>query len=360
MKRAFLSRIKRLLGSSRHSRNKGFTLLELLVVTAIGAGLVSGLMFIVVQLMETDQREASRSETQREMQMALDYISTELKEAVYVYTGAQLNALVVGSGGTNGSYLPASVVNSNSVPVLAFWRQYEFPEVAKQFCKTNAGDLPANVTARLGINCEAGSSYALIVYSIRRKTGSWQGEAQLTRYALTEFKSSTPLNINQGYVNPGGFQNFAFWPLDKAPGPSITTVNLQGDRLEAAYAGRTPKGRDPGRPDGSAFVLVDYVALNNVSMTPSCPANDNYVISPDDAATTPRGFYACLRPRVDENPVSRLEDGENQEVILFLQGNVSGRPGYTTALGARTADKLPALETRVLSRGILNRTPPSD
>lgn len=358
MKRAFLSRIKRLLGSSRHSRNKGFTLLELLVVTAIGAGLVSGLMFIVVQLMETDQREASRSETQREMQMALDYISTELKEAVYVYTGTQLNALVVGSGGT--SYLPASVVNGDSVPVLAFWRQYEFPEVAKQFCKTNAGDLPANVTARLGINCEAGSSYALIVYSIRRKTGSWQGEAQLTRYALTEFKSSSPLDISRGYVNPGGFQNFAFWPLNKAPASGVTTVNLQGDRLEAAYAGRTPKGRDFGRPDGSAFVLVDYVALDSVSMTPSCPANGNYVITPTNPAITPLGFYACLRPRVDEGSVSRLEDGENQEVILFLQGSVRYRPGYTTALGARTADKLPALETRVLARGILGRTPPSN
>jgi hypothetical protein len=326
-------------------------LIELLVVTAIAAGLISGLMFLVVQLMETDQREASRSETQREMQMALDYISAEVREAVYVYSGVQLKKLV------DKSYLPTSVTNDNSVPILAFWRQYEFPDVVRNFCRTNAGNLPANVTARQGISCEAGATYALVVYSVRPRVNNWTGEAQLTRYALTEFKSSWAASnkpeINRGYVNPGAFSNFAIWPLREIKSDGTDGENLQSNALTDRYNG----GRPTGRPDGRADVLVDFVALGSGTMSPSCPTN--YVISPDGAATSGRGFYACLRPRVNEGTVTGLSAGENQEIILFLQGSVSGRPGYTTALGNRMADKLPTLETRVLARGILRRIPPS-
>jgi len=356
MKRVFISGIKsginsslkRLWGSSRRSRTQGFTLLELLIVTAIGAGIVSGLMFIVVQLMETDQREASRSETQREMQMAMDYISAELREAVFVYTGSQLQTMVA------GNYLPTSVTNSNSVPVLAFWKQQEFPTVAKNFCRANRGDSTANVAARAGINCEAGSSYALVVYSVRPLAAGdiWRGRARLTRYALTEFRSSTPLAINQGYVNPGTFGNFPTWPVGTSPS-GAANVNLQGESLATIYSGRNPQGRPTGRPNGDADVLVDFVAhpAEDATTNPSCPTG--YDISPANvasiAATVSRSFYACVPPRINT--------GDNQEVLLFLQGSVQGRAGYTTGLGARTADKLPALETRVLTRGVLGRTP---
>lgn len=346
MKRAFLSRIKRLWGASRYSRTKGFTLLELLVVTAIGAGIVSGLMFIVVQLMETDQREASRSETQREMQLAMDYISAELREAVYVYTGAQLQTLA--------NYIPETLTENGSVPVLAFWKQQEFPTVARNFCKAKSGDTVANATARAGINCESGSSYALIVYSVKPKTGDWQGEAHLTRYALTEFQSSwtnvnTP-SINRGYVNPGTFGNFPNWPVGTAPGGAANT-NLQTITLSDIYRGTN--GRPINRPDGSGKVnvLVDFVALptSTTAASPTCP-NNTYELSPANSAS--RTFYACVAPKTST--------GDNQEVILFLQGNVNGRAGYTIAGGNRTADKLPALETRVLTRGVLGRTPATD
>lgn len=350
MKRVFISGIKsglkRLWGSSRHSRTQGFTLLELLIVTAIGAGIVSGLMFIVVQLMETDQREASRSETQREMQMAMDYISAELREAVFVYTGSQLQTMVT------ENYLPDSVTNGNSVPVLAFWKQQEFPEVAKNFCRTNSGDSTANVAARAGINCEAGSSYALVVYSVRPLAAgdTWRGRARLTRYALTEFRSSTPLAINGGYVNPGTFGNFPTWPVGTSPN-GVADTNLQNDPLTTIYSGRG--GRPAIRPNGNADVLVDFVAhpTEDATTNPSCPTG--YDISPANVAsvatTVSRSFYACVPPRINT--------GDNQEVLLFLQGSVQGRPGYTTGLGVRTADKLPTLETRVLTRGVLGRTP---
>jgi prepilin-type N-terminal cleavage/methylation domain-containing protein len=353
-------RIKQLWRRPHPHQTQGFTLLELLVVTAIGGGLIAGLMFIVVQLMDTDQRESSRSETQREMQMALDYISTELREAVYVYTGNQLREL------TRGGYLPASLT-TNSVPVIAFWKHQPFPEIVRNYCRSNV-NATGTSTALAGISCETASSYALVVYSlsIADNNGIWSGDARIVRYALTEFKSSssnsTPV-VSQGYVNPAAFNNFGIWPFDK-PESDSTRKNLQSENLADTYRFRAG-GRPTGRPDarGATAPLVDFVGDRNTSQTASCPAN--YVLSPSDAAIdaapdalrNARTFYACVRPRETEGGIPGLSLGNNQEVLLFLQGSVSGRPGYDTTIGNRSADKLPALETRVLTRGILDRSP---
>ena len=78
----------------RRSSAKGFTLIELLVALLIGGIISSALLYGVVELLQTNQRESSRAETQREMQLALDYISSELREAVFVYDGGCL----VGTG----------------------------------------------------------------------------------------------------------------------------------------------------------------------------------------------------------------------------------------------------------------------
>ncbi|GAB4371368.1 MAG: hypothetical protein Kow00121_12820 [Elainellaceae cyanobacterium] len=311
---------------------------------AISAGIITGLMFIVVQLLQTDQRESSRSETQREMQLALDYISNELREAVYIYTGTQLDCVNVGGicRGALTDYLPASLTQ-NSVPVLAFWKQQSFPDSAKNWCRTNTPRTTA------GVACEAGSSYALVVYSLSTANNGniWQGNARLTRYVLPEFSSSSALTFNRGYVSPGSSSNFATWPLVSS-GAGVTNLQNRADLPS------TTNRRPTGVPDGSPVVLVDFVEDNTPATSAACPAG--YNISPSDTriAAAPgrlsnaRTFYACVSPRISM--------GTNQDAIVFLQGSVDGRAGYTTGF-ARSAETLPALETRVLARGVLDRPP---
>ena len=73
---------------------------------------VSGLLYLVVELLQIDRREAALTQTQQDMQRALDYIADDIREAVYVYSD------------------PATVVSSDKVqdlpsgsrPILAFWR----------------------------------------------------------------------------------------------------------------------------------------------------------------------------------------------------------------------------------------------
>jgi len=278
----------------------------------------------VIQLMSVDQRESAQSETQREMQLALNYISTEMRDAVYVYTGTTLAADTSTTPPRRGGkslmdFLPTNLT-TESVPIIAFWKQQPFPDKVKNDCARGA--LP-NVT------CTNGSSYSLVVYSLSKSdpNGTWKGNARITRYALTEFNS---LGVaTTGYVNPGVYNNnFDAWPY----GTNETGLtNLQTTR---------PSNATPAP-------LVDFVDDTDDSrrQAGACPnattTGVNYVISP---TTGVRSFYACVN--------DRQTLGDSQDVVIYLRGNVKGRPGSALASAF-----LPTLETRVLSRGVLGRVP---
>lgn len=322
------------------SSNRGFTLLELLVVAVIGGGLVSGLMFIVVQLMQADQRESARTETQREMQLAMNYISTELREAVFVYTGDQMQSLI--------GHIPASLSTGGSVPVLAFWKYHPFPDAVKDACISR--------TPPTGVGCMAGQSYALVVYSLTPRPASgttWQGGARITRYMLTQFQGNST-TATPGYVNPSDEGNFATWPL-------FDNTNLQ-----------TSRGGRPTASAGTINTLVDFVDGQTTYDTDvRCPGDNPsnpikpYSISPPASMLNglPRSFYACVSSSETRGTGTSTQNlqttGSYQDVVLYLRGSVVGRPGVPENLGARSAELLPTLETRVMLRGVLTREPPS-
>jgi prepilin-type N-terminal cleavage/methylation domain-containing protein len=365
-KPAFWSRLTKNLLKSRRYSSQGFTLLELLVVTAIAGGIVAGLTYVVVQMMTADQREASRSETQREMQLALDYISSELREAIYVYPGEYLECTQSPSKQACESitqFLPAAV-SQDSVPVLAFWKQQPFPTPIKNQCV--GGNAPA------GTACLAGQSYALVVYSLRKNdnNGIWKGKARITRYVLSQFNSRGELTA--GYVDPGRSRNFTTWPYGNNPDNNGRFENLQA-----------------ARPDGSADTLVDYVGFNyldagvtaDLGRTGFCPDlpteagavdEKEYSISPSNNMlkgdfSGVRSFYACVAApttsvRVGGTPVVIPDATQYRDIIVYLRGSATGRPGILSDQGGlvlrnRDQDILPTLQTRVLSRSVLGRRP---
>ncbi|MBW4652111.1 MAG: prepilin-type N-terminal cleavage/methylation domain-containing protein [Kaiparowitsia implicata GSE-PSE-MK54-09C] len=309
----------------------GFTLLELLVAALLAGLVVSGLLTLVVQLLEVDARESSRSETQRDMQLAMDYISTELRQAVYVYTGECLYGQA-GSGCPQGGNSLATrlqgPLGANARPVLAFWRHEPLPSALRDDCRDDA----AQATAA-GVPCITGSSYALIVYALSTENPNaiWQGRARIVRYALTQFTST-------GTATPG-YRN----PFDQAGG--TTTADPFGSWTP-------PAGAALG---GQAAVLTDYVdfgegATATAVAFPTPPSNlcpetppptpTRYSFSPV-TPPGPIGFYTCVSPSTP---------GSYQEVLLFLRGNAFGRPSVFTDTSFLTT-----LETRVQTRGVLER-----
>ncbi len=329
-KKSFNFRLKHLWQTLRSQRSSGFTLTELLVVMIIAGGIVSGLMYLVVELQGTDQRESARTETQREMQLALDYMSSELREAVYIYDGICMRGQ--GAPGSDGycpgvvNHIPANI-SANGIPILAFWKQQRLPPAIQAAC--------ASGTAPERTPCVTGHSYALVVYSLNTANvgGTWNGRARITRYALTQFNRNGV--ANPSYVALAEVQNnFRQWPIGDGG------VNLQLGR----------------QPTDAPDVLVDFVddgaGIRDSAVqawtteAQACPVG--YLLTFDStrligALADAKSFYGCVR----DGTSSR-----NRDVILYLRGNANGRPGVRS-----NATFLPTLETRVMSRVVMDKDP---
>lgn len=316
--RPFKSLLHRLRSTSQKRKSAGFTLIELLVSMVIASIVTSGLMYLVVQLLENNQQDSVKTKNNQEMQSALDFISSELREAVYVYDGECLKGN--GLPQTNAKYCPGIVnhiINNPdySAPILAFWKLDPLPGVFKEPCKLDTA--PAF--------CPVGRTYTLVVYYLRTNqetdTEKWLGKARITRYALPRFidDGTTPT----GYVSPDQTGvDFGIWPYRRNPGGTLLLLQT----LKPAA--------NPSNP----AVLVDFVD-DKTDAEVSCPTN--YQQTPFTAPFGGvRSFYACVR-----NNSANF----NQDTIVFLRGNASVKADNT--------NNTSSIQTQVLSRGVVDKEP---
>lgn len=329
----------------QRDRTSGFTLIELLIAIIISGIIVLGLLSLVIELVSVNRRELARTETQRDMGIALEYMSSELREAVYVYTGTCLGAGFGEEGqpnycaglfdGTGGLTAP-----DNSVPLIAFWKLDYLPEgCSNEVCEAYR---------------VAGRAYKLVVYflSTDNPDGIWEGPARLTRAELGIESDGT---LSDGYVDPEG--QFRSWASDDG-------TTLQADVL-VDFVDLTP---DPGGTDDDSYCPKEPIRYD---ITPSLGA----LAGEFDRV---RSAYACVR---DDSQVANTLDDDapdstgsfNQKVVLFLRGNPGGRYGLDKRAcssvaegGTLDADQLrsednpcnlPTLKTEVLNRGVVNKKP---
>jgi len=109
------------------SKISGFTLIELLVAAAIAGIIVSSLLAFLVSILQTDRREQARTQTQEEIQAALDFIADDLKEAIYIYDadGVEVNSATLPAIGGIRDQLPdISSTSRPGIPILVFWKRH--------------------------------------------------------------------------------------------------------------------------------------------------------------------------------------------------------------------------------------------
>jgi hypothetical protein len=315
---------------NRRKKNAGVSITELLVATIVAGIAITGLLAAMVELLQTDQREAAREETQQSMQTALDFIAEDLRESVYVYDGTQRR----GAGGTGPfHYIYDYLPNFSSVgtPILAFWK-------TEPLSASQESDLSSMDCARLAQPTQQECnnlklrrrSYSLIVYlQSTISDPKWPGKSRILRYELPKYDASrfSTLAKSRGFVDPAEANNFPVWPLD-----------AQNNNLQTAAGGL------PSLSDSPPEVLVDFV--DDPESTVSMPDCENtygtsYVRVPSNDANN-RSFFACVR-RIDN------KIGENQDIILYLRGNTYGKDG------ANAQNELPILQTRVTLRGVIDK-----
>ncbi|MEM9004012.1 MAG: prepilin-type cleavage/methylation domain-containing protein [Cyanobacteria bacterium P01_F01_bin.86] len=281
--------------------------------------IVSGLLYVVVELLQIDRRESVLAQTQQDMQRALDYIADDIKEAVYLYEDpttvtAQLTDLPTGT------------------PILAFWRPDAIDTNLPNCSTWAAGTTTFEQCEVLKVRQ---SAYSLVVYLQKERdtNANWSGESRIIRYELDKYSDLSNLTVTTGYQDPASSDvDFSTWT------------------------------RDGSTTDGASAVLVDFVdsptsatAYNKSPLSDSCNSlGTEYTIVPSTATTTTNtSFFGCIR---DPDPtVSTTAGNANQDAYLFLRGSIDGAGGALNIYS--TNSSLPTLETRVLMRGVIDKNP---
>ena len=113
----------------RNYQVKGMTMIELLVGTIIAFIVITPLMGMVIGLLNDDQRESAKANTEEEIQSALDYIAEDVSQALYIYVNQKPNPITTGApideikSLKDNGFLPNTGTPNNEKPVLVFWKR---------------------------------------------------------------------------------------------------------------------------------------------------------------------------------------------------------------------------------------------
>lgn len=292
----------------------GFTLTELLVGLVTSSIFLAATSGIIIEVMRQERRESAKIDTQNELQLALDYIRRDLQEAVFVYSGQELQDELIAN----------NRINTSDTPVLAFWKLSDADECegsATAACTTDPGG------QNIGNLALTGNKYVLIAYY-------WQTNVSSTTWSADQFGPARITRLELGPFESGGT------PTQRADYRAFDPLIPIGWPYESSY-GTLPAFNSTLSP---RQVLTAFVDSNEVVPAPAainCPAGYNptpNVSGAPSAANAYYAFFACVS-----------DQAKNQDVIVYLRGN-----GLARADGTASASDLalfPQLETTVFARG---------
>ncbi|MCL2924145.1 MAG: hormogonium polysaccharide secretion pseudopilin HpsC [Trichodesmium sp. MAG_R04] len=103
--------------------NAGLTMIELLVGTVIATIIIVPMLTFVVDMLNRDVREQAKTNSEQELQAAVDYIAQDISQAFYIYSNSGVNTIK--------DQLPHSD-DDTKTPILVFWKR-ELVEKALNF-----------------------------------------------------------------------------------------------------------------------------------------------------------------------------------------------------------------------------------
>ena len=362
------------LKNSQLSKGEGFTLIELLVALVIASIVLSSLLGFMVNILTTERREQAKSESEQEIQTAINYIARDLRQAVYIYDAEALSndhtstPTPAAPSGIRNQIPPlagSGICNDPATcqPVLVFWKR-EFienavPITASSDCDDSDGTIDEE-------ECDDTFVYSLIGYYLIKDTdATWSGTARIARFQLNGGVSNTATSVIDDYV-PGhepdpGFERF---DQDTSAGTLRERMN-QWTKTADAYDRPVPvlvdfidHSSDPTSiPPPNFTTPVDCSDVlgtegYDLDLDGDIADGEDYLISgqtPDYTATgfpadlATGSFYACVDPIA-------------VEATVFIRGNAFARfnnPDTATYQASRS-EFFPTTSLRVKGRGLVN------
>ena len=258
--------------------SSGFTLIELLVATVMAVLVITPLLSFMINILTTERREQAKVATEEELQAAIDYITRDLEQAVYIYDQEALdnnnsatpsnsgikNQIPPGSGAVSGCSSTATCT-----PVLAFWKREVYEDAFKY------DFTPCTNAAKNAGECNDGFGYSLVVYyqTTDNPSGIWSDTSRIARFELNggvrepQYSDSDTVSY---FIPPSdGYKSF-----DLSQSGSLEEKLNTWKKDAAAY-------------DTPAFVLVDHI--------------DQFL---SEASTTTNTAQVTIRA----NALSRIQD----------------------------------------------------
>lgn len=217
-------------------KSAGFTLVELLIALAMSSIIITLLLQFMIRVINTDSDEEIKINSEQEIQIALDYISRDLQQAIYIYDAAGIDKIK--------DQLPD---DTTKTPILVFWKR----EISDN---NSAGE----------------DNSSLVVYYIDNSSSTiWSKAARISKWQIKK-------------NDPG------FAPFNIAQYNTVEEAMNNWEKSGNYSSGNT------------ADVLIDYVDQTTLSDSPppaTCPADTITPpitwskITPSNGMT---GFYACV------------------------------------------------------------------
>lgn len=300
----------------------GFTLIEVLISVIVSGLIVSGLLFLVVEALQLDRREVVLNQVQGDIRRAVDYISTDIREAVYVYPPTSpddiigADTVLLGDDGLTG-------IPNNWQLILALWR-LEPIDGPLPNCDTVASAQENECQVLLVRQ----AYYNLVAYFLVPNGDDtiWEGRSRIIRYTLPRY---TRNNIAT---------------LTRTPGFNDPTA--EGVSFESWTR------KDGENTAGISLVLSDNIGGfgpgNAGDFCETETGSDQFIPS---AVTAGSSFIACVTPPTATDGSTR----RNQEVFLALRGDAQAGTGREFLNPFSVDSSFPPIKSRVLVRGVLNK-----
>lgn len=310
-------------GNRRRSRlPKGFTLIELLVAIILAFLVLVPLFGLMINIMNTDHREQAKATSEQEIQVALDYISQDLEQAVYIYDADGLNHNSTDNPPGIKDQIPPIAQGSDNcselnscVPVLVFWKR-EF----------NQDAIPVTDTA--SSPKDDSFAYSLVAYYLIEinKNSNSSNESQIAQIGRFQIKDGVrdPDNSNS-YINEKDAA------IGRSPGFKPFDLSLTGTLKQKMDRWRNAGENYTARTD----TLIKYIDQSD-NITANCAANTQQVPS-----TLIGGFYACV-------------DSAITLAQVYIRGNALGRIQESTKYNPSLSAYFPIASIQVQGRGLLD------